>query len=352
MQTIKKLAIFIGLFYIVSQAFLNILIPVDLIYNKRLNYDVFKDNVYAIETTVKAIKAEIHRENIKEYILFIGDSVGYGTPCPPEKTMSSFMNELAFQENSNIRVFNLCIPSSMFGDFYSVILLLNKYNISTENLILSFSYWEISAKTPSYWLRHYLKDLDKRSYNDMVLSGHIKQESAISNFKSEIYHLINTNISIIGYSGFINNKIKTVTNNALNQSNPVLQVWSQKPKLTRTLNLPENRWYYSDKEFNLSNSSPQIYFINKIAEIQKGKNTIVFMNAMNKELLSEATAKEGFNNNIKAINKFFADKGLNYIDYNDKVDYSFFSDHVHLLPEGYKFMAQDLWERINQHKEK
>jgi hypothetical protein len=318
----------------------------------RLNYDVFKDNVYAIEATVKAIKSDIKKDNLEEYIVFIGDSVGYGTPCPPDKNMSSYMNEIAVREKSNLRIFNICIPSSMFGDFYTVILLLEKYGISTDNLILNFSYWEISAKTPAYWLKHYLKDLDTDSYNAMVEAGHIKKESFWENIKSEIYHFMNKNIAIIGYSGFISNKIKNNSNNLLQQPTTALKVWSEKPKLNKTLNLPENRWYYSDKKFNLSESNVQVYFLNKIAEIQKEKNTIVFMNAMNNELLAEATAKEGFKNNLTAIKKCFSDTGLNYIDYNNKVDYKYFSDHVHLLPDGYKFMAQDLWERIQENKEK
>jgi len=157
---------------------------------------------------------------------------------------------------------------------------------------------------------------------------------------------------MIGYSGFITYEIRNKTNIALGQPVTELKVWSEKlPKLTKTLNLPENRWYYSDKTFNLSESSPQMYFLNKIAEIQKGKNTLFFLNAFNNELLPEATAKKGFQENLVAINKCFSDRGLNYIDYNKKIDYKYFSDHVHLLPDGYKFMAEDLWKRIHANKE-
>ncbi len=348
MKFTRKLLIFLALFYFSTQLLLYFLLPSDYIYNNRLNYDVFKDNVYSIDATVKAIKSTIEKDKLENYIIFVGDSVGYGTPCPPDKTISAYMNEIAKRENSKMRVFNIGIPSTMLGDFYTVIKLLNNYDISTQNLILNFSYWEISAKGPTYWFKHYLKDLDYESYQDMVKGGHIKEESQWNNLKSELYHFANKNIAMIGYSGFITNKIKTETNTLLGQNSAVLRVWSQKPSLTKNLDIPENRWYFSDRPFNFGENSPQIYFLNKIAEVQKDKNTIYFMNAMNDQLLAGATEKEGFKNNVEGIQKCFVERGLNYIDYNKKVKYDYFSDHVHLLPEGYKFLAEDLWMRIQK----
>lgn len=347
MKFVRRTILFIILFYVISQLFFSFVFPTSYVYNDRLNYDVFKDNVYTIEPAVKAIKATIDREKLQNYIILIGDSVCYGTPCPPDKTMSSYMNDIARREKSNIRVFNVGIPSTMFGDFYTVIKLLNSYDISTQNLILNFSCWEINAKTPTYWFRHYLKELDGESYKKMLEMGYIKEKSTWQNIKSQIYHIANKNVAMIGYSGFVTNKIKTEANTLLGQPVTELKVWSQKrQKLDKALNLPENRWYYTDKKYNLEENSPQIYFLNKIAEVQKGKNTLYFLNAMNEGLLPEATAKEGFQNNMAAIRKTFSNRGLNFIDYNKKVDNKYFSDHVHLLPEGYKFMAEDLWRRI------
>ncbi len=347
MKILTKSLIFLAVFYILSQLFFSFMFPARYIYNSRLNYDVFKDNIYALETTVKAVKAVIDDEKPDSYVIFIGDSVGYGTPCPPDKTMSAYMNEISRKENSNMRVFNLGIPSSMFGDFYTVILLLHKYGISTDNLILNFSYWEINAKTPAYWLKHYLKDLDRESYDAMIKTGNMEEESLWENMKAEICRFTNINVAAVGYSGFISSKVRDKANSVLGQPATALQVWSRKPALPQTMSLPENRWFYSDQAFKLDQNSPQIYFLDKIAQIQKGRNTIFFMNAMNDELLAGATDKEGFRNNLAAVEKCFSDRGLNYIDYNNKVDYDYFSDHIHLLPEGYKYMAEDLWRRIN-----
>lgn len=307
---------------------------------------MFKDNIYTLETSIKAVKTIIKNENLKDYVIFLGDSVGYGTPCPPDQTMSAYMNTIARSEKSTLRVFNLALPSSMFGDFYTVLLLLDKYHISTQNLILNFSYWEINAKTPTFWLTHYLKELDRDTYNVLLKRKQIQEESLWSNAKSEILHWTNDSISMIGYSSFINNKVKTVANRILKQPEAILQVWNQKKGLSLTMTLAENKWYYSDQAFDFSDNSPQLLFLDKIAAHQKGKNTLYFQNAMNYDLLNGATEKKGFQDNLKGIEKCFKERGLNYIDYNGQLKGEYFSDHIHLLPEGYKYMAKQLWNQL------
>lgn len=348
MRILRKSVIFLIIFLLSTEIIFAYVFPARYVYNQRINYDVFKDNVYSIELAVKSIKQTISREKIKNYYIFIGDSVGYGTPCPPEKTISSYLNIISKKEHKDIRFFNLALPSTMFGDFYTVLLLLEKYDVSIDNVILNFSYWEINAKTPTYWFKHYLKELDSNSYNKMVELGAIKEDSLWKSTKAEIYHFANKNIGIIGNSGFITNKIKSITNSLLKESKPALSVWSSKTDLKKAMSKPENRWYFSDKKFNLTENSVQIYFINKIIELQKDKNIIFILNATNNKLLEDETSKQGYQDNINAIEKLFNDKNANFLNYNNKVDYKLFSDHVHLLPDGYSFIAQDLWNKIDK----
>ncbi len=348
MKIIRKLIIFLIIFLISTEIIFAYAFPARYVFNQRINYDVFKDNVYSIELAVKSIKQTISREKIGSYYIFIGDSVGYGTPCPPDKTISSYLNTISKKEGKDVRFFNLALPSTMFGDYYTVLLLLQKYGVSTDNVILNFSYWEINAKTPTYWFKHYLKELDNNSYNKMVESGAIKEDSLWKNIKAEIYHFANTNIRIIGNSGFVTNKIKSTTNNLLRESEPALSVWSKKADLKNAMTKPENRWYFSDKKFNLTENGVQIYFINKIMELQKDKNILFVLNAANNELLKDETSKQGYKDNVDAIEKLFANKNAKFINYNNKVDYTLFSDHVHLLPDGYSFIAQDLWNKIDK----
>ncbi len=348
MKILRKAIVFLIIFLISTEIIFACAFPARYVYNQRINYDVFKDNVYSIELAVKSIKKIVIRENIKNYYICVGDSVGYGTPCPPDKTISSNLNAISKKEGKDIRFFNLALPSTMFGDFYTILLLLQKYGVSTDNVILNFSYWEINAKTPTYWFNHYLKELDSNSYKEMVDSGAIKEDSLWKNIKAEIYHFANKNIGIIGSSGYVTNKIKSTTNNLLKESKPVLSVWSSKADLKNTMSKPENSWYFSDKKFNLTETGIQIYFINKILELQKDKNIIFVLNASNNQLLKDQTSKQGYKDNIDSIEKLFNDKNAKFINYNNKVDYKLFSDHVHLLPEGYFFIAQDLWNKIDK----
>ncbi|AEY67099.1 hypothetical protein [Clostridium sp. BNL1100] len=348
MKILRKTIIFLIIFLISTEIIFVYAFPARYVYNQRINYDVFKDNVYSIELAVKSIKQTISREKINNYYIFIGDSVGYGTPCPPDKTISSYLNVISKKEGKDIRFFNLALPSTMFGDFYTVLLLLKRYGISINNVILNFSYWEINAKTPTYWFNHYLKELDNNSYKKMVESGAIKEDSLWKNIKAEIYHFANRNIGIIGNSGFVTNKIKSITNNLLRESKPALSVWSSKADLKNAMTKPENKWYFSDKKFNLTENSVQIYFINKIIELQKDKKIIFVLNAANNKLLENETSKQGYKDNIDAIEKLFNDKNVKFLNYNNKVDYKLFSDYVHLLPDGYSFIAQDLWNKIDK----
>lgn len=348
MKILKKSIIFLLIFLLSTELIFASVFPTRYVYNQRINYDVFKDNIYSIETTIKSIKRIIKNENIENYYIFIGDSVGYGTPCPPDKTISSYLNHLSKKDGEDIRFFNLALPSTMFGDYYTVLLLLDKYGVSTDNVVLNFSYWEIGTKNPTYWFKHYLEELDKDSYNKMLQLGTIKEDSMWEVTKSELYHFANNNISIVKYSGFTTNKIKLLSNKLLREPETILSVWSSKEDLKKNISKPENRWYFSDAKFDMTEKSAQIYFLKKIIDKQKNRNITFILNAMNNELLKEETSKQGYKDNISSIEKFFSNNNASFINYNNKIDYKFFSDHVHLLPEGYYFVAQDLWNKIDK----
>lgn len=346
MKVLKKIVLFVFVFILSTQLIFSYFFPDRYVYDQRVNYEVFKDNIYSYEATLRSLKEIISQQKLDEYYIFIGDSVGYGTPCPPDKTIASYMNTLSKSQNKPIKVFNLALPSTMFGDFYVMLLLFDKYGISTDHLILNFSYWEINNRNPAYWFKEYLKAYDRENYDKMVERGAIKDESVWVNARAGINRFLNNNINIIGYSGFTSNKIKMLTNKYLKEPQAALSVWSSKPYVVETIKKPENKWYYSDNPFDFTENSIQLFFLNKIFERQKNKDTIYILNAMNNQLLPEDTSKQGYQDNIKAIEKYFGDRKQNFVNYNGKVDYKLFSDHVHLLPEGYKFIAQDLLTRI------
>ena len=347
MTFIKKLAIFVVVFLVLTQLTFSYAIPASLVYNQRPTYDVIKNNQYDIETTIKEIKKIIDREKLKDYVIFLGDSVGYGTPCPPENSISSCMNQIAAKEGSPLRVFNLSVPSMMFGDFFIMIKLLEEYGVSTKNLIIDFCYWDFRIKTPVFWLKHYFQDMDPENYKTMMTN--VKKPNLWNTAKDEIIHKATTGIAMLEYREYVIYSMKNRLNIAFGDNVAVIKPWYTKDFLPAEMKKDENSWYYTDKPFDMDEAdNPQVYFLNKIIEVQKGRNTIIFMAAMNDKLLQEGTSKPGYIENMKKIDKAFGNKAVKYVNYNKKIDYNLFSDHVHLIPAGYKALAEDLWKRINE----
>jgi hypothetical protein len=347
MSLFKKIFIFILVFLLLTQFTIPFFIPSTIIYNERIVYDAFKNNEFVINTTIQQIKSIIKKDNLKNYIIILGDSVGYSTPCLPENSIGHYMNLISKREGKDIRVFNLSVPSMMVGDIFTMIKLLDSYGISTQNLIIDFCYWEFFASKPVFWLNTNLKSLDPKEYIKMVENKKIEKDSPWVNVKNEIKNTLFTKISIIKYSEFLKVAVKKKVNFYLKEAPTPVTPWYTKKDLPATMKKPENTWYYSDKPFQLDDSNPQIYFLNKIIDMQKGKNTLIFLTAMNDKLLSGATSKPGFIENMKKIDNYFSDKDVKFVNYNKKIDYNNFSDHVHLIQEGYRILSEDLWKRIN-----
>ncbi len=347
MSLIKKLALFILIFFILTQFTLPYIIPSRVVYNQRINYDAFKDNEFVINITIQEIKKTIRKEQLKDYIILLGDSVGYGTPCPPESTITSYMNAIAKREGKAVRVFNLAAPSMMAGDIYIVIKLLNDNGISTQNLIIDLPYWEFYAKNPVFWLKNNFKKVDPKDYKKVADSGKMKAYDTWGSIKTEIKRFLYTDVSIVKYSQFINLAFKRKGNSVLRENKAVVAPWYTKKDLPAIMKKPENLWYYASSPFVMDDSNFQVYFFKKIMELQKGKNTLFFLTAMNDKLLGSATSVPGYVDNMKKIDGFFTNKGVKYINYNKKIGYNLFSDHVHLIQDGYRFLAEDLWKRIN-----
>ena len=146
MNSSKKVLIFMSLYILIIQFFLQHFIPVNLVYENRLIYEVIKDDSSDIDVALKAIKRIIKKEAPRDYIIFLGDSVGYGRPDSSKLSVTYFLNELAKSNKKDFLIFNLSIPAMQTGDYYTILLMLDKYGISHENVILDISYMGFSIK--------------------------------------------------------------------------------------------------------------------------------------------------------------------------------------------------------------
>ncbi len=364
MAFFKKTTIWVIAYLLIFQVLLILFVPTAVVYEDRIKYDIVKNNIYNIEAVVKEIKDTIREKKLLRYAVILGDSVGYSTPCPSEASIGYYLNEISKREGSDIYFFNLSMPSMMGGDIYTMVKLLHKYGISTDNLIINLIYPGFIKGEPYnssiFWMKDFLKDVDFQVFKEVYYGFYPVRNSDLQEAKAAIKHKINTSVPIFMYKDYLFNKsyLEALDRKAAHffgqplteiASEPI-RPWYEKDFLYDLMKHEDNSYIYTDKPFIMTDKNPQIYFLNKIIELQKGKNTVFFLAAMNDELLADEVNKIGYKENMQRINDFFEDKSVKFINYNGRIDYNLFSDFIHLIEDGYKYLAEDLWTRIIQYE--
>ena len=347
MPFFRRILIFLIIFFLSTQIIIPILVPENVIYNGRINYDVFKNNPYYMDVTVREIKKIIDREKPYEIYILMGDSVGYSTPGGPETAINTYMENLANKENRNIRVFNLSAPSMMIGDIYLTLQLLNQNNIPTDHVFINMSYWELQITQPVFWLKSHMRLSRPDWYSQWVDTKGWSKTTPVNWIKETLNAFFTRNVSIFAYREFFTNNLKKKGNRQLGVVNTtILSPWFKKPELAISMKKPENAWYYTDKPFVFDNTNPQLFFMNEIMKMQQEKQTLFFMASLNKDMLGAELDKVGFKNNLTGMKAYMAANNIPYIDFNGSIAGDLFSDHVHLLPKGYEQVAKTLWETM------
>ncbi|MCX7747081.1 MAG: hypothetical protein N2645_09355 [Clostridia bacterium] len=354
MKFIRRGLIFLLVYILLIQFALPFLIPSSIVYNHRMKYDVIKNNIDNVEAVLKKIKEDIKERKLKEYVVILGDSVAYSSPGGEDTSIAYYMNGLAEKEKSPLKVYNLALPSNYPGDLYTMIKLMDTYGISTDHLIINFIYSEFLSTDKStgiFWMSQYLRDVDYEAF-EKIYVGRIFEKDKLYSFKKmreRLMHILNKEVPLLVYkdyirNGFIDKIRETVDADYKKAVN--IRPWYEKKDLPKIMLEEKNKWYYSDTPFIMDERNASIYFINKIMEHQKNKDTIVFLAASNRKLIPEATSKKGYNDNLRKIDEYFKGKPVTYINYDGKIDYNLFSDYVHLIPKGYEFLAKDLWAKV------
>ncbi|WDV46777.1 hypothetical protein PV797_03550 [Clostridiaceae bacterium M8S5] len=348
---ITKSLLFILLLFIVFQIAYPHLFDLSDVYSQRVNYDIFKDNVSCIETVLDKISEDINTNNYNNYIIILGDSVAYSSPGNDTESIGYYMNEIIKNNNDYDKVYNLAIPSMQMGDIYVLLNMIHSHDISTNNLIVNVIYPGfincVPYNTPVFWMKDYLREIDKHTY-DKVYSEFYPNidESAKDYTLSSITHYLKTNVTILKYKDYFKHKIESAFISKIPKAS---QAWTEKPFLYDLIKTNDYEYIYTDKLFAFNESTPQIYFLEKIIDMQKGKNTLFFLASMNEKLLGDSVHAKGYVTNMNNIDAYFNEKAdIKYINYNKKIDFNLFSDHIHLLPEGYKFLASDLYQKISE----
>jgi len=346
-------------YLILIQLFLGFIFPINIVYQNRMDYSLVKDNAHNINAVLEQISKKIKAEQLEDYIIILGDSVSYSGPGESEQSVGVCLEQIASQAEPEINVFNLALPAMQVGDIYTMLLKLKQFNISTENLIINISYAGFVERNPNppiiFWLSQDLQQLDKNSFMHVLpqlqANGHYTDTNIWHRIQSFLKNRVYPTISVLRYKDYMIREISLgykkirgidIPDDTLGDTRP----WYMKDQLEAYLERPENSRAFSDTPFDMSINNPQVYFLEKIEEFQRGKNTLVFLIAINDELMKGKVTQPGYVENLGRIDSYFEHSPFNYLNLQGQIDQKHFTDHVHLTSEGYNHLAEILYDNF------
>ncbi len=365
MTIMKRTILFFLLYLLIINSSIPYIVPSRVVYNHRVNFNVVKNRAANIDAAIEQIKITIKKEKIKDYIIIIGDSVSYGSPGPPHGSLGYYLNRISKESNKQLNFFNLAIPSMQIGDIYTILLKLKKYGLSDKNIIINICYSSFVKRTYGHpvatWFSEELEQLDYTAYSKVEYNL-LSEKEAVNpanpnekilkktNIVSRLFDDLFKKINILKYKDYLQQGFLEVYN-TMRKRTPIqnkAEPWYTKEWLKDYMKQDEIQWGLSDEAFILNDSNEDIYFLEKILKMQKQNNLLIYLAALNRDLLYEETSKAGFNENLERIDKLFASKEVDYINFDKKINSNFFSDHIHLIPKGYYYMAQEIWKLVEE----
>lgn len=354
-RPLNKVIFYFVTYLIALQFIFNAFVPSKTIYNYRLNYELVKDRPTNIEAVLKEIKTTIVNEKLEDYVVILGDSVAYSSPGSSDTSIGYYLNERANSEGKSFITFNLAMPSMQVGDIYTLLLKMDEYGISRDNIIIDVLYAGFVDRTPNpppvFWLDKQLKVSDPITYKRIITSDNENKEKQTyievwgQNIKDKLYQ----NVSIFKYKDYVQVYVKEeigMLKGKLADASEQVQPWYEKPFLKDLLAEYQYQIGFNPTPFTMDETNPQIMLLDKIIELQEGKNTLIFLAPINEELVGEYLDEENYFKNVERIDQYFSTKPIEYVNYYKKIPFNLFSDQVHYTADGYNYLADLLWEKI------
>lgn len=350
---------YLALLLCLLQIPINYFISSDDVHHYRVEYNLFKDDPRLLSTALDKIAIQIEQQNLQDYLLVLGDSVTYGTPQSSDNSVAYYLEQRMKEDAGAAQtVFNLSMPAMQAGDLYTLLLMLDARNISTQNVIMDTRYSSFVARNPGprivFWLGPELKQLDTTSYNQ--ITSHLKQNgyedkqglSAI--YENYIVKPVLMNIPLYKYQDFIKQKLNLTWQSMVYGKRPSdalgdVRPWFMKENLKEILKGQEYVSAFDPKPFDMSEQNLHVLFMNKIIKHQENTRTLVFLSGTNEELSKEYIENSGYKDNLKSIDTYMANQPVNYMNLHGTIKPDLFSDHTHFTKEGYEQMASILWDK-------
>jgi hypothetical protein len=348
---------YVLVYLLLIQLSLPYLVPFDLIFKDRMDYNLVKDNLDSIDVILEQISRQIRQENVHDYVIILGDSIAYSGPGDASQSIGHYLQEMAAQSSTTktVRFYNLAMPAMQTGDIYTMLLKLDQHHISTENLIINVDYKGFVKRQPGppivFWLKEDLQTLDRDSYNHLTPYLQSANQSTQVNVQAEVHRLLWEHLQMLRYSGFIKKGLimtgrKMVGAKPLDDALGDARPWFEKVGLKEVLQQDEYQQEFADMDFDMSSNNPQIFCLDRIIAHQQGQHTLIFLAAANPELMSAKVSTPGYIYNLQQIDNYLAAQPLPFVDLNGKIDAALFSDHMHLTAAGYQELAKLLWNKF------
>lgn len=330
-------------------------IPIDIVYHNRSDYQLGLNNIKDLDVTLEKIKLEIRQKQIKNYGIILGDSVFYGSPGNSDQVVNVFMEgELRKATGDpNYRLFNLAFPAMQNGDLYVMLLKLDRLGISTDHLILNTRYSSFVPRTPGpravFWFYDDLRKLDRSSYDHVLpqlMANGIKPPSTFYEVtKNWLNQDVLPSFNPYAYRDYFRKMLKNFALTTLNLPIPDdalgdIRPYYEKDYLEEYIHMDEVKDSYNDQPFDMTSSNYDIYFMDKIMEHQKNKKTLLVLTGANQTLLNSYIDKPGYKANLASIDRYLGSKPVEYLNLEGVIPDTYFTDHTHLIPDGYSKLSE------------
>ncbi|HLO02475.1 MAG TPA: hypothetical protein VK191_05120 [Symbiobacteriaceae bacterium] len=362
---------FVLLFCVILQVTIGRLIPVEWLYHYRVDYESVKGNMAAgLHAAIERIDAEIRANPNQEYVILLGDSVTYSGPGGPEQSIGYYLEQwsrgataedragLAPQEvaprkdqGRPVKVYNLAEPGMMAGDIYTVLLMLQEKQIPLKKVALNLIYAGFPARGPGQpyfgWLGEELHRLDRTAW---AKAGGL--ESQRPDWTKRFRQTILSPLSIWAYRDVL--RARLLSPFGLGAAKEVTDVrpWTEKPTLKELMRQPLYQTVVDPRPLDLTDANPNVYLWNRMLDRlhEAGADVFVYFSPVNQGLMGEWTKDPGYQANVKQIDGLFSQKPIRYVNLESGfMPDSLFTDHLHLIPEGYQRLAGAIGQAFLSH---
>ncbi|MBD0380778.1 SGNH/GDSL hydrolase family protein [Paenibacillus sedimenti] len=350
-----KTFIFVLIYVFIIQLSFPALFSTDVFYHNRMDYARAKDNPHDFQITLEAVKRDIDSKHLQQYLIILGDSVMYGSPGNSNQNVNAYM-----KDSSKLPIYNLSFPGSQIGDLYAMLLKMDALGISSDHLMFNIRYSSFVKRNywqpVLAWFQNDLRTLEPDTYQHMLSLPDVEDNDTPANFYSKSQKSLNNYVlpHFVPYlykdywDKWVQQLVLKLANrpppdDTLEGGDP--RPWTEKEDVSERVKDPNVIAAFDPKPFNMTDTNPDIYFLKKIIEHQKGKQTLAVLTGTNHTLAQTFVEDPKYVANMQALDQFMQNiqnGSFKYVNMEKQIPDALFTDHLHLTPDGYRQLADKL----------